>query len=543
VNDPEQTTTWRRPSGGDFRDRLASYNGDVDFDDRPPSADPAPGIVSLGYIGAALRRRARFWGIFAIVGLIIGGGYAVAKPPGHTAVTTVLLVDNPQENPANEIETDIALAESTPVAAAVVSQLGLQQTPSSFIATYTVAQVTTQILSITAKGSNTSAAEQRASAIAAQYLAYRAKYLETLQQQTNATLQEQVTQAQQHLDSIQAQISQVKSQPSGASQQAELKTLNAQEANAVDALSSVKQFVTTTQASTQMTTQQMVRGSQVVSPPTPGKRSVAKNMALYALGGLLGGLAIGMVIIIIGAITTDRLRRRDDIAYAFGAPVGLSVGSLRSGRLPKMRRRAATRDREMERVVEYLRNAVPRRSRDTATLAVVAVDDAPAAAQAVVALAISSSKQRMRILVADLSAGTLAARQLGVDTPGISTVTPAGVPIVVVVPSAEEIAPIGPLRLDSTAAGHAQAGDRLAEACAHADLVLSLVTLNPAFGSNHLATWATDAVAVVTAGQSTATRIRAVGEMIKLAGTRLHSVVVVDADRSDESLGALIGEF
>jgi hypothetical protein len=44
---------------------------------------------------------------------------------------------------------------------------------------------------------------------------------------------------------------------------------------------------------------------------------------------------------------------------------------------------------------------------------------------------------------------------------------------------------------------------------------------------------------VVTAGRSTATRIRAVGEMVRLAGAHLDSVVVVDADRADESLGAL----
>ena len=68
--------------------------------------------------------------------------------------------------------------------------------------------------------------------------------------------------------------------------------------------------------------------------------------------------------------------------------------------------------------------------------------------------------------------------------------------------------------------------------------MLSLVTLDPAFGAEHLATWATDAVAVITAGLSTAVRIHALGEMVRLAGTRLSSVVVIDADKRDESLGA-----
>ena len=74
-------------------------------------------------------------------------------------------------------------------------------------------------------------------------------------------------------------------------------------------------------------------------------------------------------------------------------------------------------------------------------------------------------------------------------------------------------------------------------ACASADLLLTLATLDPAFGGEHLVTWATDAVAMVTAGRSSAVRIHAVGEMTKLSGTRLISAVVLGADKDDESLG------
>ena len=331
MKDPEQTTTWQRLPGGDIRDRLAIYDGDAVFDDRTPAAGPALGLVSFGYIWSALRRRTRFWGVWAIVGLIIGCGYAIMKPPAYTASTTILVVDNPAQNPVNEILTDIALAESTPVAAAAVKQLGLQETPANFAGTYSVTEITTQILSISAKGPSASAAVQRASAIATQYLAYRAKYAQTLQQEAESELQQQLTQAQQGLASVTSKLTQAESQSSSTSQQAEVKSLRAQQADATDNLSQVKQYVDTTLASTRTTTQQMIQGSEAVSPATPGKRSVKKTLALYSIGGLLGGLGIGMVIVIIGAITSDRLRRRDDIAYAFGAPVGLSVGPLRCG--------------------------------------------------------------------------------------------------------------------------------------------------------------------------------------------------------------------
>ena len=89
----------------------------------------------------------------------------------------------------------------------------------------------------------------------------------------------------------------------------------------------------------------------------------------------------------------------------------------------------------------------------------------------------------------------------------------------------------------TSAPGSAQADDALSASYASADLLLTLVTLDPALGGDYLATWATSAVVVVSAGQSSAERIHGVGEMIRLAGTRLDSVALIGADKSDESLG------
>ena len=111
------------------------------------------------------------------------------------------------------------------MAAGVIQQLGLQQTPTSFAGTYTVTAVTDQVLKITVSAPTSDEAVQRASAVAAQFLKFRAQYEETQQQQTEAQLNQQISQAQQHLDSITTQISQVSSQPSSTAQEAQLSTL------------------------------------------------------------------------------------------------------------------------------------------------------------------------------------------------------------------------------------------------------------------------------------------------------------------------------
>ena len=539
MNDPQQSVSSRRNG---IRDFFTAYDDSPGFDDLPSATDASVGIISLGFIGSALRRSMPVWLALAVVGLVVGVGLGVVRMPPHTATTTVLIDVSPASQ-GTDLQTDAAIAQSTPVAAAVVAQLGIQQTAASFLGTYTVvAGTNTTILTITATGPSDDAAVQRARAIATQFLAFNAKYLRAQLNQTIDSLNQQVSQAQRHLNSIDHQIAQVSAQPASPSRQAQLAGLQKQQADATNTLSLVRQNASYSQLQAQTTTDQIARGSEVLSSATPGVRSVKKKLALYAGGGLLVGLVVGMAIVVIGAITTDRLRRRDDIAIAVGAPVKLSVGPLRGRRwLPDPRQNSDRRNRDMDRVVEHLRNVLPTDSIRAPGLAVVAVDDSATVARAVINLAIANAQQRRRVVLADLSDGAPAARQLGITGPGIGTVSPEGVPIVVVVPEAEDVAPAGPL--GNPPPGSAQVARGLAEACAGADLILSIVTLDPAFSSDYLRTWASDAVVVVTAGRSTATRLNAVGEMVRLARTRLASVVVLDAERSDESLGTVTADY
>ena len=191
----------------------------------------------------------------------------------------------------------------------------------------------------------------------------------------------------------------------------------------------------------------------------------------------------------------------------------------------------------MQRIAAYLRDAVPTGSRGFAALAVVPVDDPQVAAQSVVSLAVSCAQQGKQVIVADLCAGAPAARLLGAEGPGVRTVSVDGTHLVAAVPDPDRVRARRPAQARITAAAQPAVAGELAAACASADLLLTLTTLDPSVGSEHLATWAADAVVVVTAGRSSWTKIHAVGEMIRLAGTRLVSAVLVGADKTDESLG------
>jgi hypothetical protein len=112
--------------------------------------------------------------------------------------------------------------------------------------------------------------------------------------------------------------------------------------------------------------------------------------------------------------------------------------------------------------------------------------------------------------------------------------------LILAVPEGDDAAPpVGPVGRART---HRSAfADAVAAASARANLLLTLATLDVRLGGDHLATWATGAVAVVTTGRSSWTTVSAVGEMIRLSGTRLESAVLIGADDTDESLG-LVGQ-
>lgn len=538
MNDPDRTITWSRRD--DLLHRLWSEADDTAVDEERSAADLTAGrLVNLGFFTAALRRRAWVWWLTGVLGLVIGSGLYVKFPPAHHATATVLLVyNNSYENPAVEVGTEQSVAQSRVVAGRVVQQLKLPQSVASFQAAYTVTSVTDNVLTFNVGARSSAAAVQRASALATTYLQYRVQYARAQEGLLFAQLDQQYNVAQQSLKALDAKINQIPTlQQATPAQKLEYDNLQ----NLIGQQGQIIQYVTSTKSTAVTDTNAMVTGSYVLDAATALPRSRIKGPALYFAGGLFGGLVVGIGGVIVEALLSSRLRRRDDVAVAIGAPVRLSVGLLRRRRWPpRLRPQAAKRGRDMRRVVGYLHRAAVQGSiRGPARLAIVAVDDAQVVARVVVSLAASCASQGKQVVVADLSGHAHLARLLGVRDPGTYQVRHKGADLMVVRPDDEDVAPIGPLPGHASLAVPDQASAALVTACSSADLLLTLAVLDPAFGGDHLGTWASNAVAVLTAGKSSAEKIHSMGEMIRLAGVRLDSVVLMGADKRDDSLGAM----
>src|SRR5262249_19057868 len=317
--------------------------------------------------------------------------------------------------------------------------------------------------------------------------------------------------------------------------------LRAQVTHEKSALFVLQQNVNSARASTQETTASQVNGSYVlaaaaVDPP----HSKLKHLVLYAAIGLVAGLVLSFGFVVILALISGRVFRRDDVARALGAPVKLSVGRVHLSRWrPGRKGLRAARGTNVRRIVTHLGKMVPARSRRAASLAIVPVDDPQVAAVSLMSLAISCAQQGMQVVVADLASGAPAAGLVGSRRPGVGPVSVPDAQLIVAVPELDDVEPTGPLGRTQAHAERSPFSEAVNEACASSNVLLTLAPLDPALGGEHLATWATDAVAFITAGRSSWTKIRAAGEMMRLAGPRRGSGVLVGADKADDSLRLL----
>jgi capsular polysaccharide biosynthesis protein len=548
VSDSEETMTLHlgrsaELAGGgapDAPDNL--WSDDFPSDADRPAAEPAAGLVTLGYLRAAVRRSRRFILALAIVGLVIGVGLLKAAPLAQSATTTLFLAHNTDEDAVEAQLTDQVLAQSDAVALRTMRNLGLHETLKSFESSYTVTVVTNSIMTIVFRAPRISTAIHDENALTAEFLRFRTAQLENDQAGMLASLNQQVTQAASQVAAQARQITSLQAQPSTAATKAKLAVLQARHTQAAAALVILTQTVQGNQASTQVMTAQIVKGSTVLNSATPVPPSHVKVLAEYVGGGLIGGAALGLVIVLIRTLISDRLRRRDDVARVLGAPVRLSIVGGRPRRWWRGGRGlAAASGRDFQRVIAFLASEVAARPSGGAGLAVVPAGDPRIAAVCLTALAVSLAKDGKRVVLADLSGELAAARLLGVKTPGVSKISADGASLVVVVPGPDNLVPVGPLRGSVTPAiSNADAEPYAAElAAAHksADLLLTLAALDPAVGAEHLTTWTAKVIAVVAAGQSSATRIQALGEMVRVAGLSLPAAVLVGADKTDESLG------
>jgi len=502
------------------------------FADETTTSFPPDALVTYRFLRDAIRRHMRIWLVLAIIGLAGGITTAVALPTASVSSARLLLTHRDGEDPTKAMATDASLATTRTVAERTIEFLKLPETPDDLLKEYTVAPLTDRVLEIKVSAKTSEDATRLARILAQTYLIFRKEQI-ALQ---GAPLSRDYVTAQNEETTAEQAVVAAGGNPNSPEQPQTPEMIR------LGAARDKAQYVRQQLLDEQVAASKM-NSSRMLDDAAPVLVSAKRTLAIKAMTGLIAGLFIGLGFVVVRALVSDRAWKRQDIARSLGARVRLSTGRPPRWRLwpfPKRLRASQQQNPEIKLMVQHLDQRIIWSKRPTPALAVVSVDDVKACALAVASLAVSYSTEGRHVLAADLTGTGLLAATLGVKTPGTheSQFSEPGKRLDVFLPDPDN----GPaegcyLRLGDNNRSGGSDDIALDAAWDVADVVLTLATLTPALGAEHLGSWAARAAVVVTAGRSTTAKIQATGEMLRLAGLQIDTAVVLRADRTDEGVG------
>ena len=502
------------------------------FVNEPSSAFPPDSLVTFRFLRDAVLRHWRIWVVLAVVGLLGGLGSTYVVPQPHVSSTRLLLTHKEGEDPAKAMATDLSLATTHTVAQRVIDLLGLQETPDDLMKRYTATPLTDRVVEIKVQAETSDQASKQATVVAQVYLVFRKEQI-ALQE---VPLRRDLAAAETALSVAEAAVRAAGDDP------VEPKRANSPEALRLGVARDRVQYVRQQMLDQEVQASRM-NSSRILDLAAPVPVSAKRALAINAATGLIAGLFLGLVFVIVRALISDRLWKRQDIARALGARVRLSTDRPPRWQLlpyPRYLRESQRRQPEIQLMVQHLGQRIFWGERPTPSIAVVSVDDVRTPALVVASLAVSMAEEGKHVLVADLTGTGMLAGMLGVNSPGTheSRFSEPRRRIDVHFPDPHGAPAEGSYLLLNETSRPPSSGDLALDAAWEvADLVLALATLTPELGADHLATWSSHAAVVVTAGRSTTNKVNATGEMLRLAGVEIDTAVVLRPDRTDESVG------
>lgn len=274
---------------------------------------PAP-LLDLQRLGVGIRWRKRMWISIALLGLLLGGLFAVLVPPQPTAVSRLLIVheNDVPSDVGNLMLTDVALIQTTRIAEAALKRIGATDNPEAFVKQYEATGLTSNVLELTVVAGTDRAAVTRAGALAEVYLADHVRRTQEGAKADAQALLDQRANAQRELAEIDKEIAR-KSDPTAAG----IDTLYARRAE----LGAKVQELGRAADEVGVGSPRVAAGSQVVDAPRAITRSRLMNGALIGGIGLLAGLALGLTLAAVASVVRDRPVLRRDIAANLGASV------------------------------------------------------------------------------------------------------------------------------------------------------------------------------------------------------------------------------
>ncbi len=339
--------------------RTSAWLVEADRPQQPELDEAGPGLVSLHFLRHALRRRWRAWVGCAVLGMVLGAAAAVALPGTSSATVTLLLAQPVGADPSMAMNTDVSLLRTRTVAeqghrrpgpgpgARAAPELGHGDGgdhhraggggPGSRRA---------------GGGASHRRHEQGVPGLPARDHGAPGRC-------PDRPLPDAARGAGQAGHDLHGRSTRCSAAAAGRRrpQASEVLTRRAQVAAQI---SELEQEI----ERTRITTGAVIGASGVLDPTSPVVgRSALRTTALDTTAGLIVGASVGVGWVLLAALLSQRVRRREDVALALGTSVRCSVGRL-PGRLPGLAWSGRRRQTALDRLVDALRRGLRVRARD-----------------------------------------------------------------------------------------------------------------------------------------------------------------------------------
>lgn len=503
--------------------RPAPWRTLPDADEETTPGEQSPVLVSLHFLLAALRRHPAIFVLSPVLGLLLACAVLFAFPPAHAAKAVLVLPSDPQVDPTRAMATNVSLLQTETLAARTTSTLNLPMSPDAFNATVTIVAESNDLLTVTLTAPGDAEAVRRLQGLTATFLTFRGEQLSFQSQVLIKGTNDRIDGLNEQVTAVSRQISTTNGNTPAST--AKFQDLLTQRAALQSQVETLQQSV----EDEALKNGSIVASSRVLDPPAVVPGRALRTTALGLVSGLVGGTALGWGTVMFLAVTSDRLRRRTDVATVLGASVGVSV--RRVDPLPAavrwlpvfssvQRRRLRERSR-LAGALEAELLAPGRPSR----LVVARADGRDDVSHAVAQLARGLVAAGRDVTVVDVTEqGSKVLRDaLPLTDPGAPPVLrPEGTPALASQP-------------DDLAAVGAWEGTEGTPAPDLTDVVITLGDLEPSVGAAHLRSWADRAVISMTAGGASAERLRTVADQVRAAGIDVRFAALLRTDRMDDS--------
>lgn len=280
----------------------------------------------------ALRRRRQWIVACSMAGALLGLGIALVQKPVYVAASSVLLPPSPVDNEGQalrSIETEARIAASAEIFVPVSKEATPWITVAELRDRVRVRAVSNDILEMRVEDSSPWSAVQVADAVAKQFVAYANGTAAGQADTTISVLQREADELRKRILQLEADAAAGTGRlagldqrsPEGARQAALVDSLRNASVEAARQLALVNTKISEARLDAELSS----RGTRILQPAITPSAPASPRRALNIAGGAGLGLLLGAVTVLFLYSRDRRLRSRDAIAEAVGAPVVASL--------------------------------------------------------------------------------------------------------------------------------------------------------------------------------------------------------------------------